>query len=334
MRSSLRLLVLGVAVPGALSPLLYRTMVAQDENADVRVHRIVSVEAVPTPRAPAPPVASAAPHVRRPEMAPAAPRAPGRPSRPARSSRVAVLAMGDPQPCRFSHDERLQVPADAGLLLDVDAGSGSLSVEGVRGLPAVEMEVRECASREEWLADLEATLERTGDGIVVRTRYPEPGRSVRGERYARIDLVVRVPLDMPATLRDGSGEAWVSGTGRLAMVDGSGELEIRAINGAVRVQDGSGGLRLADIGGDLEIADSSGGIDLTDVDGSVTLTDGSGSVEATDVEGDVRVLRDGSGSIRVREVGGDFVVERDGSGSVRWTGVAGRVDVPRGSGHL
>lgn len=231
-------------------------------------------------------------------------------------------------PCEVRAERSLAVAADATDLLELDAGSGELVVEGVQGAGEVRVVATLCASDDERLSGLDVSLERSGEGVRLETRYPS--REGRGEdrAYARIDLRVDVPRGMAADLRDSSGAMRIAGVGPLTIDDRSGEIEVVGVDGDVRMDDGSGEIALRDVAGSVEIEDGSGEMEIRDVQGSVRLTDGSGSIEVRDVDRDVRVVRDGSGSIEVHEVGGDFVVERDGSGSIRFSGIRGRVEVP------
>lgn len=233
--------------------------------------------------------------------------------------------------CRFEDTRTVAMDVDGTLALLVLAGSGELEVEGQAGLDRVEAVARACASHEEDLAELRLTLEREGSEVVLSAHYPDDShrRSWDGNHYARLDLRVRMPLGMAASLKDSSGEMVVSGTGALDIDDSSGSISVRDARGPVTIDDSSGEVEVRGVKGDLEIRDGSGEIFLSGIEGSVAVRDGSGEVEVEEVTGDVVILGDGSGSISVRDVGGDFRVRADGSGGIRYSGVAGVVDIPR-----
>jgi hypothetical protein len=237
---------------------------------------------------------------------------------------------GDQSRCRFEDELTLEVGVDAGDALQVLAGSGSLEVEGVEGLREVRGVGRACASHEEFLDDLDLTAEMQRGRLVVESHYPDfSGMRSWGNRYARIDLRLEVPMGMVADIQDSSGGMALSGLGDLTVDDSSGEIEANAIYGSVQIDDSSGEIILWDIQGDVEIDDGSGEIEVNGVSGNLTVDDGSGEIDAEDVMGTVRVVRDGSGSIHVDGVGGDFIVNRDGSGSISHRNVEGRIDIPR-----
>jgi len=232
--------------------------------------------------------------------------------------------------CDFEVERRVAVSASAAQLLRLRAGSGELSVQGRQGLGQVQAVGRACASDESYLEDLQLTLDRSGDDIVLSAHYPDRSdrRNWHGNDYARIDLAVEIPMDMAVDLEDSSGSMEISGTGALSIDDSSGDIRVADAAGSVTIDDSSGGIYVEGVRGDVAIDDGSGEVNVSDVTGSVRLRDGSGSLDVDQVTRDVVVDRDGSGSISVRDVGGDFRVRADGSGGIRYSGVAGAVDIP------
>jgi hypothetical protein len=232
--------------------------------------------------------------------------------------------------CRFEAERSVALDVGDRRALRVVAGSGDLVVEGVAGLSRVEGVARACASSQEDLDALVLTLEGDGADVVLSAHYPErTGRgSWGGNRYARLDLAVHMPLGLDLDVRDSSGGMTVSGTGALRIADSSGGIEVSGVEGSASIDDSSGDIEVRQVRGDVVVNDGSGGLRLSDITGSVEVRDGSGSMDIRDVTRDVIVAGDGSGSISVSEVGGDFRVRGDGSGGIHHDGVAGTVDVP------
>lgn len=266
----------------------------------------------------------------------------------AKVHQVHSVVHADQSQCRFEAERRFSQAVGSGDVLQLLAGSGSLEVTGVEGLNEVRAVGRACASHEEFLREIQLDSEMSGGTLRLETQHPDWNNwRGSGNRYARLDLRIEVPAGMDAEIKDGSGEASLSGLGALTVQDGSGalaisdirgdldiqdgsgELGIRGILGSVRIQDGSGEVLLADVGADAEIQDSSGELEIRGVGGSLEISDSSGEIDVEDVRGTVRVVRDGSGSIEVEGVGGDFIVENDGSGSISHANVAGTVDIPK-----
>jgi len=245
--------------------------------------------------------------------------------RPTVVSRVQVRHSGE---CSFRDERRLVSPASGVTSVEIDAGAGSLHVEGQEGIEEIVIVGMLCASAEENLEHLQVTVDGISNGAVrVVTHYPTQRRSL-GNNTARIDLTVLVPLGMDVSIEDASGDLTVLGVGNARIDDSSGSVEVVDILGSLRLDDGSGGVRIRGVAGDAVVDDGSGGLEVQDVRGSVILSDGSGGIDIVGVGRDVLIESDGSGSIAVTDVVGDFTVQRNGNGSIRHSGVGGRLDVP------
>ena len=207
----------------------------------------------------------------------------------------------------------------------VIARAGELKIHGRDGASAVAVHGTACASSEERLADVKLVAERRGDVVYIEAAIPDDDwfGGARG-----LDLDIEVPASMALDVDDGSGSAEVRNVGSLTIEDGSGDLIIDGVHGAVRVDDGSGSLDVSNVAGEVRITDGSGEIVVRDAGSVLIDEDGSGGVRLTSVRGNVVVRDDGSGSISVRDVAGDFTVEDDGSGGIDHHEVRGRVKIP------
>jgi hypothetical protein len=220
------------------------------------------------------------------------------------------------------------VDAAGARSVEVEAGAGSLRVEGKPGLRQVQVNGTARSSSQQFLNQIKLIAERRGDVVFIKADIPD--HNWRDDNYsAALDLVIQVPQGINADISDGSGDAKVLNVGSLEASDGSGDFSVDGAAGTVHITDGSGNLRIENVGGDLTVTDGSGDIDVRNVTGSFTVeSDGSGSIYATDVRGSVIVQNDGSGGIEVNKVGRDFKVESKGSGSIDYAAVSGRVDIP------
>ncbi len=223
------------------------------------------------------------------------------------------------------------VDASGARTVEVEAGAGSLRVEGKQGLRQVEVSGTARSSSQQFLNQIRLIAERRGDVVFIKADIPEENFRSNDDynNSAALDLVVEVPQGMNADISDGSGDAAVIGVGSLEATDGSGDFSVDGAAGTVRVNDGSGNLKIENVGGDVRVTDGSGDINARNVSGSFTVeNDGSGGIYATDVRGSVTVENDGSGSIEVTKVGRDFKVESKGSGDIEYASVSGVVDIP------
>jgi hypothetical protein len=217
--------------------------------------------------------------------------------------------------------------ATAGVSRIVIIGrAGSLRVNGRAGAGEVRATGTACVSGRALLDQTQLVAQRSGSELRIEA-------VVAGDtgmfQHASLDFEVSLPNNIPVTVRDGSGELWISNTAELTVDDGSGALEIRDVAGNLDVTDGSGEMTITHVTGDVRIVDESGSITVEHVGGSVTIpSDSSGSVDIHDVKRNVTIESKGSGSVFVADVGGDFHVGHKGSGGVSYERVAGHVEVP------
>jgi len=229
---------------------------------------------------------------------------------------VLVLAgLTGPAAADYSETRELSVDATGADEFELVTGAGSLIVEGVAGLDAVEVEARIVVdvmrdSKGRKMIEDHAVLEldRKGDKIRLTADF-ENGMWGWGSG-GRIDVVVRAPAVLALSIEDGSGSLRVSNfDADVAIDDGSGSIVVDTI-GALNLEDGSGSIKVRNASGDVYINDGSGSITVDTVEGTVTIDDGSGGIDVSDVSEDLVIVDDGSGSVNFNDVRG--AVEQDG----------------------
>ena len=259
-----------------------------------------------------------------------------------------VFCLGMPRGAaaqRCEHEaQRTATAATSGVeRVRIIARAGDLEVTGRAAVSQISARGRACTSDADDLGDLALRVRRDGGTLVLEATQPDHDMHF-GNYYAYMDVVVELPQGMPVTIEDGSGNMIVAGVGAARVNDGSGNIRVSDVRGAIVINDGSGEIELSAVGGNADIDDGSGNIEITDVRGDVLIEDGSGNVTARQVTGSVRVddgsgdirladvtrnveVDDGSGSIRVERVGGDLTVDEAGSGDVSYDDVDGRVSI-------
>jgi len=160
-------------------------------------------------------------------------------------------------------DIELMVPA--GLLLDIDDGSGNIDIRDVRG---------------ELLID-------DGSGDLQISDTIGPVRIDDGSGDIEINNIGgRLDID------DGSGSMTLTRTMHVSIRDGSGDVNVRDVDGDANIiDDGSGDIRIERVSGSVMIGDDgSGNITVRDVQGDFIARDtGSGSVNYNDIGGRIEV---------------------------------------------
>jgi hypothetical protein len=230
--------------------------------------------------------------------------------------------------------ETLTLAASNCSLLRIDCGAGYLKVRGEDNLEQIEviavLDVRGIAESElpEFKKEyVELKLDKRGDHAVLIAKI-ESGFSLEnlfGGHDARIDLEVRLPRRLSLAVDDGSGDIDIREIdGGLDLEDGSGSIQVTHVQGPVKIDDGSGDMRLSGLKNRVEIIDGSGDIELKDAGGDISVEDGSGEIRIYHVSGPVRI-NDGSGDIVIDGVEKDVTIEEAGSGGLEILNVKGRV---------
>lgn len=212
------------------------------------------------------------------------------------------------------YQEERELSLDAGSIekLEIDAGAGSMLVEGVAGSDeiAVRAIIQVPGEDEEDAVEIIEknmilSLEADGDTAVLKGYFDYNGWGNSPSMRLEVQLPERLALEID---------------------DSSGSIRVNDVHGDIEIDDSSGSIKMEQVGGNIQIEDGSGSITVDGAGGDVTIEDGSGSVKVSDVNGSVMV-DDGSGSITVRNVTENLIIIDDGSGSVNYYEVQGRVEL-------
>lgn len=249
--------------------------------------------------------------------------------------RVALLscicAQAWAQECKFSSDRAANFTGTVKKVV-ISAGEGSLKVSG--GAAGVNAKGRACASAEPMLSKITLESRREGDIVylTVAVAGGGMGNMFSFNRYASLDLDITVPKTAELDIKDTSGDIELSDVGATRIVDESGDMLLKNINGDLDVADEAGELRIISVTGRIAVKDGSGGIDIEDVRGDVRISlDGSDDIAVAKVTGNVDVVEDSSGDITIREVTSNVVIGKDGTGDITVSEVTGKLSVMQDS---
>lgn len=206
--------------------------------------------------------------------------------------------------------------------LVVDAGAGKLDITGDDTISEIQVEAYIVTSND---ISYRLDLTKTGSTAYLVAEHDSYSGYWVGSS-PKIDLTVKVPINMSLEVEDGSGEITIANINGDAVVDdGSGDITITDLKGRLSIDDGSGDMELTNIGGPIDIEDGSGSIYVTKVSGDLQIEDGSGDLYASIIAGKVTV-DDGSGDIEVVSAGGFNLIE-SGSGGLKIKDIKGMVNI-------
>lgn len=230
---------------------------------------------------------------------------------------VLTLALATPALASVREDFERTVPFDPGGSFRLENANGTIDIE-TWNESNVKIEAEKRARNEDALADIEISVEGSGDSVEVSTIHH------RKRDQGQVDYHIYLPAEAQVSVRTANGGVTVTGirgrvrahsvNGSVTVEDISGDIEAETVNGAIRasydrVADGSqrfsttnGSIRLylpSDAGGRLDAETVNGSID---VDFPVTVTrtnrhhlrgsfgNGSSSFEIETVNGSVKLL--------------------------------------------
>lgn len=138
----------------------------------------------------------------------------------------------------------LEVTVPASLLLDLDDGSGNISISGM----TADIDLEDGSGDIQLHGGASVKLEDGSGGIQISN------------------------LSGSLTIIDGSGSIEVQQVaGDVTINDGSGEINLRNVGGTVRISDGSGSISVQQAGSFILEQDGSGEVDYKDIKGDVKL---------------------------------------------------------------
>ena len=113
---------------------------------------------------------------------------------------------------------------------------------------------------------------------------------------------------------------------------GSGDVDVKGIQGPATFTSGSGDLAASEIGNDVQVQAGSGDVKLASIQGQVQVNTGSGDIQVDTVQRPAR-LHTGSGEIEVSQPN-DSLVAETGSGNITVSGAHADLRVHTGSGEV
>jgi len=248
---------------------------------------------------------------------------------------AALLSFGcsSGEPADSALDQR--IPAAPGGLFQADVDLGVEARED-----RVSLEIRAHDADEVWV---DADVSGPGASSVAFRLEHDPDR-VR--LYARsrgilawlfggpsVQLRVFVPRQFALDVRSASGPIHIEEVdGEIRARTRDARLEVRAVDGPLRLRSGTGAVSVTEVAGDVEVRAQDAPIELAWIHGRVDARTGSGDIEARHLDGPVE-LRADQGELQLRDVRGPVHAKTE-SGAIYASFVAepaGELETPRGS---
>ncbi|HTD51910.1 MAG TPA: hypothetical protein VK780_02700, partial [Thermoanaerobaculia bacterium] len=271
---------------------------------------------------------------------------------------VAAAAPADSGREEFARTFQKTMPLKAGQRFSIESRNGDIRIR-THAEPQVSIDAKIRVSSsdregaEKFSNEIKIEVEARGDGVSVRTVFPEKNWHFEGRGYISysVDYEITMPESALLTARNRFGDVEVTGLKAAGDVfNGNGKVVFRDTRGKQRIENSFGAVEMtgnagdatvinqngtvtaSNIEGDLEVRDRFGRVSVTKVSRRCQVTNGNGDVLLADVDGEANVTSS-FGKIDVRNVGGALAVQNT-NGSVTVTGVAGRAELATSFGSL
>ncbi len=181
---------------------------------------------------------------------------------------------------QVSKDFQKTVTLGAGQSVRVEHKFGEVKLHGESGhdvkiAATIRVQANSREEAESFAQKIQIEVQQTGEGVSVKTVYPEEGkkwfiRIGKNPSYT-VNYDIAMPADAPLNVRNSFGS-----------VDAAG------IHGAADIENSHGTLNVRDAGA-ARLNNSFGSIELTGAAGNVSVTDTNGAVQVFDVKGTLDV---------------------------------------------
>ena len=176
-------------------------------------------------------------------------------------------------------------------------------------------------------------FKREGSTLRIERKDRETTKEFFAKGYVSLDITATLPEDIALDIMTGSGDLDIDArTGPVKVRTGSGDVVVASAGQGFEAKSGSGDVRLDEGAGAVSFSTGSGDIYLGDIVGNADLSAGSGDINIDLIKGDVSAGT-GSGDI-VIDVSKGMVAVHTGSGDVSLHGHTGSAEVETSSGEV
>jgi hypothetical protein len=201
--------------------------------------------------------------------------------------------------------EKIELPFESPLTLDVDTSNGGVTIQGVEGVQTASVTVT-LRSRGKTLEEAQGRIDRIeyraeqlGNRITLRYRSNEQDDDVR--RYSGVGFDVFVPIETRVEVDTSNGE--------IAVEDIKGTMKLDTSNGAIDVYSCSGSLTADTSNGRIEVVRFTGDMHLDTSNGEIWIEKATGCVDAETSNGSIHYTGiPATGTNRIRTSNGSITV--------------------------
>jgi DUF4097 and DUF4098 domain-containing protein YvlB len=287
-----------------------------------------------------------------------------------------TAAAANPGQEQVSRDFQKTLPFSPGQLFQIENKFGEVRIHGestreVKISATIRVQANSREQAETYSQKIQIDVQQPGDGVRVRTIYPEEeaqkwlhfGKNIS---YS-VNYDIAVPSDAQLLVRNSFGSVTANGIRGKSDIDNShgsltvrdlgparlnnsfGSIELSGTTGDTFINDNNGSVQASDIKGALDLRNRFGSITVRQVQGAATITGGNGAVtlndagsanittsfgsaEVRNVRGDL-ILHDNNGNVDISTVGGAATISSS-FGNVTFSDIKGRMECTTNNGRV
>jgi DUF4097 and DUF4098 domain-containing protein YvlB len=225
---------------------------------------------------------------------------------------------------QVSRDFQKTVPLASGQSFQIENKFGEVRIHGestreVKISATIRVQANSHEEAETYAQKVQIEVQQAGDGVHVRTIYPEDEKRWfhlgKNTSYS-VNYDVAMPSDAPLFIRNSFGSVTTNNIrGRSDIENSHGSLMVHDI-GPARLNNSFGSIELTGASGDTFINDNNGSVEASDVKGALELRNRFGSITARQIQGAVTIAG-GNGAVTLNDAGSANITTSFGSAEVR-----------------
>jgi DUF4097 and DUF4098 domain-containing protein YvlB len=269
---------------------------------------------------------------------------------------VTQVAAANPGEDQVSRDFQKTLPLSPGQSFQIENKFGEVRIHGESGREVkISATIRVQASShneaEAYAQKVQIDVQQSGDGVRVRTIYPDEEKKwFQGRNTSfSVNYDVAIPSEAPLFIRNSFGSVTTNGVrgksdienshGSLTAIDigparlnnSFGSIELTGASGDAFINDNNGSVQASDIKGALDLRNRFGSITVRQIQGAATITGGNGTVTLNDAGS--AIITTSFGSAEVRNIRGDLTLH-DNNGNVDISSVGGAATISNSFGNV
>jgi len=188
----------------------------------------------------------------------------------------------------------------------------------------------------EFLGLMELKVEEKGDGVVIKTYYPEEEYNKRTRKKIKnfsISYTINIPENVSLQMKNSFGNIVMDNiSGQFSVTNSFGKVDAANLDGETELNNKFGSITAVRCGGNTRIGNEHGSLDIQHIRGDLVARNTFGPIKVVDVSGNAQITG-GHGAVTAEEIVGDATIETSFS-ALTCANIGGRVTIRNSHGKV